>query len=65
MGVCESIMPNGDDCPGKPEYYADPVLVYCRECTKAMLKQWGIPGIIYRILSDGTTEEADIEELMK
>lgn len=63
--VCESIMPDGDDCPGKPEYYADPVLVYCKECTVAMIKQWGSPGTIYRKLPNGTTVEVNVEELIK
>lgn len=65
MGVCESYLPNGDDCPGKPEYFADPAVVYCRDCTITMIAEYGVPGIIYRILSDGSTEEVDIEELMK
>ena len=58
--VCESTLPNGDDCPGKPEYYADPALVYCRECIMAMIQELGLPGKIYR---DGV--EVDPEELMK
>ena len=65
MGVCESIMPNGEDCPGKPEYFADRCLIYCRGCMKAMLEQFGYPGTIYKELPDGTTAEANMEELMK